>query len=88
METLTHDELMKRRCDWKPEAFDAFWAAYPNKDRKVMAMINWDRMKLSDSDISEMMDYLKECKSSPAWTTYPSDIGFASVFLYYQNWVR
>lgn len=87
LNTITAEEMKKRHCDWMPEAFDAFWEAYPNKNRKVMAMINWDRMRLPASEIPDMMRYLEERKNSDEWKVY-GNIERAASFLYYQNWVR
>jgi len=60
---LPRDELVKRQCDWKPEAFDAFWDAYPRKLNKVRAMRAWDRLRLPESEIPGMMAFLEACKA-------------------------
>ena len=84
---MTLEELRKRRCDWLPEAFDAFWTAYPRKESKVYAMVMWDRMRLPESEIPELMAFLEECKDSNKWRN-PDYIDFAGSFLHDQEWIR
>jgi len=59
---LAYDELVKRHCDWLPEAFEAFWAEYPLKFNKVHAMRAWDRLRLPEQELRGMMSCLEAYK--------------------------
>lgn len=52
---MTHEKLAKEHCDWLPEAFEAFWEAYPKKTDKALAMEAWDRLRPSEREIPRMM---------------------------------
>lgn len=67
---LTHDELVKRRCDWQPEAFEAFWADYPLRINKVHAMRAWDRLKLPEQELPVLMSY-RDAYRACAWVRDP-----------------
>lgn len=54
---MAHDELVKRNCNWHPEAFEVFWAVYPLKYNKVDAMRVWDRLRLPESEFPAMMSF-------------------------------
>lgn len=84
---MTHEEFVKRHCDWMPEAFDAFWEAYPRKCFKVTAMRAWDDLQLPEHEIPEMMRYLEECKNSRKWRRI-DDVDLPKSFLYDQEWVK
>lgn len=60
---LAHNELVKRNCDWEPEAFEAFWEAYPKKFGKVAAMRAWDRLRLPASEFPAMMAFVESYKA-------------------------
>ena len=61
---MAHGELVKRRCDWEPEAFEAFWTAYPKKFGKVAAMRAWDRLRLPESEFPAIMAFVESYKVS------------------------
>lgn len=63
LSNLAHGELVKRRCYWEPEAFEAFWAAYPKKFGKVAAMRAWDRLHLPASEFPAMMAFVESYKA-------------------------
>lgn len=48
-------------------AFDAFWAAYPNKVNKKKALQSWERINPSLSLFDRIMAALENQKRSPAW---------------------
>lgn len=59
---MEHEKSETERCDWLPEAFEAFWESYPEKRGRAVAVATWDRLKLPDEEIAGMMSYLENCK--------------------------
>ena len=63
LDSWSHDELVKRNCDWQPEAFEKFWEAYPKKFGKVAAMRAWDRLRLPESEFPAIMAFVESYKA-------------------------
>lgn len=75
----------KPTADWKPERFEAFWAAYPcGRDRQA-AIRAWDKLRPGDDLIHKMALGLKQAM---AWEDWQRGIGipYASTWINNRRW--
>ena len=57
----------KGGCDWEPDMFERFWAAYPWKKDKVSARREWNRLKPDRKLMDVMSAALARDKASDDW---------------------
>lgn len=53
--------------DHDPEAFEAFWSAYPRKDNRKKSIEAWDKLKPDKRLCRIMYDALKRQCCDPQW---------------------
>lgn len=74
-------------ADWRPEAFAAWYAAYPRHVGRETARKAWNKLGPSDALILEMMDALETQKLSKEWAEDDGKyIPHPSTYLNQQRW--
>jgi hypothetical protein len=66
------------------DPFDVFWSYYPRKHGKKPAREKWIKLKLTDSDLAKIVEYIKN-KQQTGWRD-PQFIPMASTFLNQRRW--
>ena len=75
----------KATADWKPERFEAFWAAYPcGRDRQA-AIRAWDKLRPGDDLIRQMALGLKRAMAREVWQR-GIGIPYASTWINNRRW--
>ena len=75
----------KPTADWKPERFEAFWAAYPcGRDRQA-AIRAWDKLRPGDDLIHKMALGLKRAMAREVWQR-GIGIPYASTWINNRRW--
>ena len=75
----------KPTADWKPERFEAFWAAYPcGRDRQA-AIRAWDKLRPGDDLIHKMALGLKQAMAREDWQR-GIGIPYASTWINNRRW--
>lgn len=75
----------KPTADWKPERFEAFWAAYPcGRDRQA-AIRAWDKLRPGDDLIHKMALGLKQAMAREDWKR-GIGIPYASTWINNRRW--
>lgn len=75
----------KTQPDWEPERFKGFWAMYPRKAAKQLAIAAWDALQLSTKDINHMAKALQRQVKSEEWQE-PKYIPHPATYLRQRRW--
>ena len=77
----------KKKADKELEMFNAFWKAYPKKQKRAVALKCWQKLKVDDELFAEIMAGLDRLKQSRQWREQDGKfIPMPSTFLNERRW--
>lgn len=77
----------KKKADKELEMFNAFWKAYPKKQKRAVALKCWQKLKVDEELFTEIMAGLDRLKQSRQWREQDGKfIPMPSTFLNERRW--
>ncbi len=77
----------KKKADKELEMFNAFWKAYPKKQKRAVALKCWQKLKVDDELFAEIMAGMDRLKQSRQWREQDGKfIPMPSTFLNERRW--